>query len=267
MKRMARWFAAGLWAWMPCGAALAGDAPAGQPESARAPAAAAELPSAAAAGARAPATARRKPDVVSGLEHHGRTQEIRGRMWKDGVRVRFEMALPAPGGELIQYATFDGRVFTTYLPAPANMANKIDFSELEKRLDPGKWALFNRARALAVESNPLLGMDLETMAFQRFDALDGFDVHVFEAAMEPIPDDFRGAFPYVAARAELWVAVADGLPRRVVHFADSGAKILAHTFRNVEIDPELDDSLFALKFSAETKVEDSTRKVIQKLVQ
>ena len=225
----------------------------------------AEAPSGAEVVERARAVSRLSQDLVTGIEFQGQTQEIKGRMWKDGARVRFEIAMPTPAGELTQYAAFDGRVFATYLPAPINMAQQIDFSEVQKRVEPRKWALFNRARALAVESDPFLGMELGTLAFRRNETLDGEAVQVFAAAMEPLPDDFRSAFPYVAAQAEIWVAPSDGLPRRVIHFTDEGAKILSHTFSNVVMDPQLEDGLFTLKFPPETKVDDSTRQVVLKL--
>ena len=249
------------WGWMMAGMmVLAGGAMGGEGDTVES-----EAPSGAAVVERARSVSRLRQDLVTGIEFQGQTQEIKGRMWRDGVRVRFEITMPTPAGELTQYAAFDGRVFATYLPAPINIAQQIDFSEVEKRVEPRKWALFNRARALAVESDPFLGMDLGTLVFRRNETLEGEAVQVFAAEMEPLPDDFRTAFPYVAARAEIWVAPADGLPRRVIHFTDAGAKILSHTFRNVVIDLEMDDGLFTLKFPPETKVDDSTRQVVLKL--
>ncbi len=258
--------------WASAGWAVAGEESAGTPEIVDVqPEVAAEgrsaRPSPAAALERARAFKRLKQDLVTSIEHKGRTQEIQGRMWKDGERVRFELSLPTPNGPMIQLAVFDGRMFTTHLPEPINVANQVDFSEVEKRVEPRRWALFNRARALAVESDPFLGMDTGTLAFQRFDELDGLAVHVFEADMEPIPEDFRGGFPYVAARAEIWLAVEDGMPRRVTHFTEGGIPILTHTFRNVVIDPPLDDGLFTLTFAKNVKVDDTTKQVVQKLVE
>ena len=257
MERMRRWLLAALCMMVSAGGALAGEGEAAE----------AVPPSGAAVVARARGVARLTQDLVTGIEYQGQTQEIKGRMWKNGAQVRFEISMPTPNGELTQYAAFDGQVFATYLPAPVNIAQKIDFSEVQKRVDPKKWALFNRARALAVESDPFLGMDLGTLAFLRDETLDGAAVQVFGAAMEPLPDDFRSAFPYVAAKAEIWVAPADGLPRRVIHFTDVDAKILSHTFRNVVVAPELDASLFALEFPKDTKVDDATRQIVLKLTE
>ena len=255
MERVIRWWLAATGMMVLAGGAMAGEGDAGG----------AEAPSGAAVVERARGVSRLTQDLVTGIEFQGQTQEIKGRMWKDGARVRFEMTMPTPAGELTQYAAFDGRVFATYLPAPIQIAQQIDFSEVQKRVEPRKWALFNRARALAVESDPFLGMELGTLAFRRNETLDGEAVQVFSAAMEPLPDDFRAAFPYAAAQAEIWVAVADGLPRRVIHYAEAGAKILSHTFRNVVVDQELDDGLFTLDFPAGTKVDDATRQIVLKL--
>lgn len=257
MKRTIQWMLAGWCAMVPFQGVMGGEPVVVEPEP----------PTGAAVVERAQAVLSLKQDLVTGLEYMGQTQEIKGRMWKDGDRVRFEITMPTPNGELTQFAAFDGRVFATYLPAPIHVAQKIDFAEVQKRVEPRKWALFNRARALAVESNPFLGMELGTLKFARTETLDGEATQVYEASMEPLPEDFRGAFPYVAAKAEIWVAVADGLPRRVIHFTDTNTKILTHTFRNVEVNPELDDALFTLEFPSETNVNDATRQTVLQLTE
>jgi len=132
---------------------------------------------------------------------------------------------------------------------------------------------FDLARVRSVEKGWTGDAMAPTHPFQEYEsgsvkelgeeAVDGVPCLKFEARPRANPQTAQ-ALPDLAL-ARLWLAKADGFPRRVVFLDKAGKELLTQNYRAVTINPLIDPTLFLFRPPEGVKVVDSTDLILNSL--
>lgn len=198
-----------------------------------------------------------RAQVVSQVEMGGQELRQSGTIQKRGPdEMRLEMR--DSDGELIRVLVQRGSVLMHHAPHQKRVV-KLDTAKVEAaigRRPPGTQG--------TDPSRPFDGMVLDGVRYVETTKLDGNPVHLFEGTLE----EAEALAPRLGFRPEIarvWVDQRTGLMRRSEIASADGSSRLSQSFREIEIDAEIDPESFYLKPPAGVSVVDMTDATIKAL--
>ncbi len=78
-------------------------------------------------------------------------------------------------------------------------------------------------------------------------------------------EKMKSMVPTMPDSAKVWISTKDGLPRKMVFHTPTGEEMMSQEFRNVEVNPTLDPSLFEFTPPEGVQVTDMTDGIINML--
>jgi len=178
-----------------------------------------------------------------------------GEMWSDGDKFRMESTVPPNQKQII---VSDGKVTYTYMPM-MKLVQSMDMARIQAAL--GENAPKEMTKP-GNQSNPLHGLDPDTLTYYGVETVNGEDVYVLEGTMGAEAQMMKQVTPFAPDGLKCWVSVADGLPRKMTFLGADGQEMMSQEFVDVVVNQAPDPGLFVFEPPADAQVVDMTESVI-----
>lgn len=188
----------------------------------------------------------------------GQQMDMAGEMWMDGERMHMEMTIPPMNQK--QIIVNDGTNMYTYMPM-MNMVQKMDMKKIEAEMGEAFEDMGGMGRP-GQAPDPFDGVDETTLNFVGADTYNGENVYVLEGGFTADQKEMMAMSPFAPETARFWVSAEDGLPRKSVYFGKEGKEMFSQAFEDVDVNPDMDESLFVFEPPEDAQVVDMTEGVI-----
>jgi len=194
------------------------------------------------------------------MEMMGSKMSITGEMWAEGGKMRMEMLMPPVNAKQITIAA--GDVLYTVMPT-MNMVQKMDILKIKAAVGDDFVAGMGGAQGPGASTDPFQGVNKDKLVYVGQEKLGELDVDVVEGEMAGGDSKMRETMGnLLPTKVKYWVAVSDGMPRKVVYLNAEGKEMFTQEFSNVEVDIKNDPALFQYQEQEGAKVMDMTDGVI-----
>ncbi|OGV44975.1 MAG: hypothetical protein A2X46_17555 [Lentisphaerae bacterium GWF2_57_35] len=187
----------------------------------------------------------------------GNQMEITGEMWVNDGKMRMEMVMPP--ANMKQIVISDGSFTYTHMPM-MNMVQKMDMKKIREALGADAAKQIGGPGA-GSDADPFQALDRSSIKYVGSDELNGEKMDVIEGTLASDKNAMKD-MPMMPERAKYWVSIDDGLPRKMVFYGKDGQEMLVQEFSQVEVDPQMDESLFVFTTPEGAQVMDMTEGVI-----
>lgn len=189
-----------------------------------------------------------KAEVSITMEMMGQPMTMKGSLvFKLSNKMKTDMDLPMPSGKQLMIS--DGKVMWTYMPK-MNMGTRIDMDRIKKEL--GKEMPDKLGSDI---SKPFSGLKSESIRYVGTEKLNGEDAYVFEGLPSEQP---QVETPFMPSKIKLWVGVKDGLLHKITMYGKEGKEMMSQSFRAIEVNIPIDDSVFVFTPPEGTQIVDMT---------
>ncbi len=195
-----------------------------------------------------------RAQVVTVLRMMGQQIQVRDTAaYKVPARIRLEKVLP---GGIREITVSTGSIMWTY-DSEEQMAIRINLARVYR--STGREADVYQPDP----TRPFRGLEWKTIRAVGTEPLGADTLHVFEAV--PQVNLMQAELQIRLTKVRFSIHPTDGLLRFVRFYDGSGDEILSQRFEEVELNPELDNSLFEFIIPANAGVLDKTDDVIKLL--
>jgi outer membrane lipoprotein-sorting protein len=158
----------------------------------------------------------------------------------------------------------DGETVWTHMPT-MGMTQKIDIKRVKETLgeDHPLGAGMSPNQQSANFSDPFGGFAADSIEYLTTEPVGGVDCHVFEATITTPPGMEKAMGMMAPRKAKIWLSKDDGMLRRQILFNSDGTRMMEMTYTDVQINPEVDESLFEYTPKPDENVMDVTEMVLK----
>lgn len=218
----------------------------------------------AAIGAKAAQVRSYQADLSVNISMMGQTMVSTGRMVFRSPDLSYtEMETDVGAMKMKQIMVSDGKWMWVHQPA-MNMIMKIDMARVAAETKGARPPGVANAGNTDL-TKPLQMLDPATAKLLRTETLDGVQAYVFEGT--PPQGVARMQGPFMPARVQVWVGVADGLTRKVAMLDKEGKEAMTQTFSNLVINKDYPDAQFRFTPPPGAQVMDMTEGTLNMLRQ
>jgi outer membrane lipoprotein-sorting protein len=199
-------------------------------------------------------------DMAMSMKVMNQAMSTKGKViFKKPNRSHMDFETDMGAMKMKQTVVSNGKTTWTYQPL-MNMVSTIDMEKLAAAGIPG----VGQNQGANDLSKPFQGVNRDTITALGTETIDGVETQAFEAT-----PDLSGApnMPFKPAKVQMWLGMADGVPRRVVMLDQAGQETMSQTYTNVVLNGEFPDSQFEFTPPANAQVLDMTEGTISMMKQ
>ncbi|HAV42940.1 TPA: hypothetical protein DCX15_02860 [bacterium] len=188
-----------------------------------------------------------KTKMVTSAQMPGQTFDMEADVWfKTPYKMRAETIMSTFPGK--QITVFDGKVIWTYWEG-SKQAAKVDITGLDEQM---KDKFIGQSNQMI---EPLKKFNKEVIKYIKNEKVDGKKTYLLEVT----PQEMMSSFPIKPSKISLWISTDDGLVRKMIFYGEKESEAMSVICRNVEINPQVDESLFFFAPPPSTKIIDMTQ--------